>query len=166
MARPIRNDVQTLLGRIFAKSIPEPNSGCHLWTAGLDNRGYAKIGIRDENGRPKTTHGHRLAWQLANGPVPPGLVVMHLCDVPCCVNVEHLTLGTQADNLQDMWAKGRARPGYTPSHLRTNAKLSWQTVDYIRSTKTPSKQLAKELGVSDVLIYLVRNGRAWKEPTP
>jgi hypothetical protein len=163
MARPIKNDAATLAGRLFAKSIPEPNSGCHLWTAGLTDKGYAKIGIRDSAGKPKTMEGHRLAWELANGPAPSGMVVMHICDTPSCINVDHLKLGTQADNLRDMWVKGRAKPGQTPPHERPNAKLSWELVRYIRSTPTPSKQLAKELGVTDVLIYRVRNGLGWKE---
>ncbi len=57
---------------------------------------------------------HRLTWVEANGPVPTGMVVMHTCDNPPCYNLEHLKLGTQADNMQDMVDKGRTRWGSTP----------------------------------------------------
>jgi hypothetical protein len=52
-------------------------------------------------------YAHRLAWEEANGPIPAGMYVCHTCDVPACVNVEHLFLGSQSDNMKDMAAKGR-----------------------------------------------------------
>lgn len=54
---------------------------------------------------------HRVAWIEVNGPVPEGLLVLHSCDNPPCVNVEHLFLGTNQDNTDDMLAKGRGRWG-------------------------------------------------------
>jgi hypothetical protein len=50
---------------------------------------------------------HRAMYEFKTGPIPVGKVVMHTCDVPLCVNPAHLRLGTQADNLIDMRAKGR-----------------------------------------------------------
>jgi hypothetical protein len=55
---------------------------------------------------------HRVAWTLTNGPIPAGLVVCHRCDNPPCCNPEHMFIGTQRDNLADMFAKGRWR-GFT-----------------------------------------------------
>jgi len=163
MARKARTDADSLLARIEANSILEPNSGCFLWTAGTYKFGYGKIGIRLPDGTKKTMTAHRLAWELHRGQVPKPFVVMHKCDVPSCVNINHLELGTQTNNLKDMWIKGRARPQTQPSHERPNAKLSWELVRSIRSSLVPSKELAKQLGVSNVLIYRVRNGEGWKE---
>jgi HNH endonuclease len=50
---------------------------------------------------------HRVAWELANGPIPGRLFVLRRCDNRLCVNPEHLFLGTQSDNMRDMAAKGR-----------------------------------------------------------
>lgn len=55
----------------------------------------------------RQVYAHRYAWVLANGPIAPGLVVCHTCDNPPCINVDHLFIGTQADNVRDMYAKGR-----------------------------------------------------------
>ena len=85
---------------------PEPNSGCWLWTGRVARNGYGTWG----GGRSgERISAHRLAWQEANGPVPDGLQVLHRCDVRCCVNPEHLFLGTARENTRDMMAKGRAR---------------------------------------------------------
>lgn len=91
--------------------IPEPNSGCLLWEGVYTGSGYGQI-TRNR----KHIMVHRLAWEEEHGPIPPGLSVLHRCDVKGCVNVEHLFLGTHADNMRDMLAKGRQ--GDTAAHFR------------------------------------------------
>src|SRR5690348_11464451 len=76
--------------------------GCWLWTASQMGAGYGKFYYER-----RWTGAHRVAWILTNGAVPPGRVVMHVCDNPLCVRPDHLTLGTQNDNVQDMCEKGR-----------------------------------------------------------
>lgn len=68
--------------------------------------GYGAFAI----GRDRANRAHRIAWELTNGPVPVGLSALHRCDNPPCCNPAHLFLGTQADNIADMVAKGRHRP--------------------------------------------------------
>lgn len=94
----------TLADRFTDKMIPEPMSGCWLWTAATDGRGYGVIGI----GR-RVFKAHRISWLLHRGPVPDGMDVLHRCDTPPCVNPDHLWLGTAKDNAADMVAKGRGR---------------------------------------------------------
>lgn len=78
---------------------------CWLWTAHCNNRGYGWFYDQRKN-RP--AFAHRIAWELENGPVPPGLHVLHHCDTPPCVRPLHLFTGTLADNSADMKAKGRS----------------------------------------------------------
>ena len=81
---------------------PVPESGCWLWTGCVKAHGYGVIFIKN-----KTQYAHRVSWELHRGPIPDGLFVLHHCDVPSCVNPEHLFTGTQKDNIQDAAKKGR-----------------------------------------------------------
>ena len=76
--------------------------GCHEWSRArnADGYGYQRWGM-------KQLRAHRLAYELFVGPIPDGMVVMHDCDNPCCVNPAHLTVGTQQENLRDMHVKDR-----------------------------------------------------------
>lgn len=79
---------------------------CWLWTGGIRDRQYGSIRVRE-----KMILSHRFSWVLHNGPIPTGLLVLHACDVPLCVNPLHLWLGTHKDNADDMRRKNRARKG-------------------------------------------------------
>jgi hypothetical protein len=91
--------------RVFeALCMPEPNTGCVLWAGRVNQKGYGQF----YTGRT-TAIAHRVAYQLARGAIPPGLCVCHRCDVPSCVNPEHLFPGTIEDNNKDMARTGLAR---------------------------------------------------------
>jgi hypothetical protein len=97
---------------------PEPMSGCWLWTASLGPKGYGQISAFIDGCR-RLWRAHRLAWRLFRGTIPTDRYVLHSCDTPCCINPDHLWLGTQADNLADNRRKGRPMGRY--AHRQTAA---------------------------------------------
>ena len=76
---------------------------CYLFTGSRDANGYGRI-----NKDGKLVRIHREVWKREHGEIPVGMVVCHKCDIPNCISASHLFLGTQSDNVADMWAKGRA----------------------------------------------------------
>lgn len=139
----------------------DKTNGCWLWTGSVNNWGY---------GRVKTTFtrergAHRISWELHNGAIPKGLLVLHNCDTPRCVNPAHLRLGTDADNAADKAARLRSNHGVKGNH----AKLTEDQVRYVRATyrKTGPNQgngsrIARELGVGPGVVYAICLGRTWK----
>ena len=79
--------------RFWSKVLPEPNSGCWLWTAALDTKGYGQFGSSP------VKRAHRLSYEAIKGPIPAGLDLDHLCRVRCCVNPDHLEPVTRRENL-------------------------------------------------------------------
>lgn len=94
----------------------EPMSGCWLWMRALGTSGY---GITYRDGIQ--IRAHRLAYELANGPIPAGLFALHRCDIRSCCNPSHLFLGTMQDNHDDMHRKGRGRSGWQ-NKIKTHCK--------------------------------------------
>jgi hypothetical protein len=101
-----------------AKYIPEPNSGCWLWTANCNVGGYGILKYQRKN-RP----AHRLSWRFYRGEIPTGLLVCHKCDTPACVNPDHLFLGTPTDSQRDCSRKGR-KFNQQKTHCKSGHPLS------------------------------------------
>lgn len=83
----------------------QKTENCWLWQKAKNQYGYGLLG-RSDGGR-RVVLAHRSMWEREYGPIPIGVFVCHHCDTPACVRPDHLFLGTQADNLHDMLAKGR-----------------------------------------------------------
>ena len=96
-----------------------PNSHCLEYSGTLDDKGYGARLTRD--GRYLRPHQH--AWETINGRIPDGMCVLHSCDTRLCINPDHLFLGTRADNMRDMAAKGRAHSKLTKSKVRRIRKM-------------------------------------------
>ena len=81
-----------------------PQGKCWEWRGNRDVDGYGRFRWNYE-----MFGAHRVAWELAHGPVPAGMLVLHRCDNPPCCNPDHLWLGTNVENIADRHAKGRTR---------------------------------------------------------
>jgi hypothetical protein len=92
---------ESLETRFYRHVYQCPVSGCHIW----GGSGSAKYGQIWVDGKLQATH--RIAWILAGKNIPHGLFVLHKCDNGFCVNIAHLFLGSQSDNMQDCSNKGR-----------------------------------------------------------
>jgi hypothetical protein len=142
-------------------------SGCWLWTGGIGTRGYGKFWL---DGR--TVQAHRASYILFVGPILPGLLVLHSCDTPPCVNPEHLWLGTDADNAKDRDGKGRyrlgarnPRRGEMSSQARMTNESAAQIPILIRKGLS-NKAVATLLGVSPSAISAIRTGHLRRELWP
>jgi len=138
-------------------SMPVPECGCWVWLGSVNSWGYGRLG----RGRTER-QAHRLSYAAFRGAIPLELKVLHTCDIPACVNPDHLFLGTDEDNMHDMMAKGRhvAFAG----EANAMSKLSEAAVRNIRSRTIEYgtiSSLAREFGVSRRAIRFVITGATW-----
>lgn len=135
---------------------------CIVWTR-RDGRAYLGYGAAWPDGEWRMPIGaHRLAWMRANGPIPPGLLVLHRCDNPPCVNPDHLFLGTIADNNRDRDEKKRSV--YLRGERHHNARLTAEAVKRIRflcSNGFPQRMIAAAYGVTRAAISGIMTRRLW-----
>lgn len=148
------------------RCVRDERTGCLLFAGGLRPEGYGRVRFEG-----RTQGAHRVAWQLAHGPIPEGFCVCHRCDEPQCIEATHLFLGTVADNNADMAAKGRQARGAAMSMAVSGersggAKVTEADVRRIRAEyatgKVGMKALGKRFGLSRVAVSHIINGRTWK----
>ena len=125
---------------------------CLIWTGYVQSGGYGQV---EHEGRRWLVH--RLAWRNEYGEIPPGMLVLHHCDTPRCIELQHLRLGTARENMADCIARGRYAKKHRP-HTRVRKLTDEQIVEIRASTEKP-KDLAKRLGISWVHVYAIKAGR-------
>jgi len=131
---------------------------CWLWTGGGVRYGKTSVG-------GKSAAVHVLAYELANGPVPEGLVVRHSCDTPKCVKPAHLSVGTPAQNSRDMTARDRQAKGIRQGSAKmTDESVRECRADYFSGAATVT-QLARRYGLSNSTVGKIVTFKTWKHVT-
>lgn len=129
-------------------------TGCWLWAAGLNDKGYGIFYFPPQN----MIGAHIASWRLHCGE-PHGLHVLHTCDTPRCVNPHHLYLGTHQDNMRDRDSRGRQYDRRGSKNGR--ARLTEKQVNDIRSDKRSPIEIARarKIHPSTVRNVLLRKTR-------
>lgn len=132
-------------------------NGCWLWKGSCAKEGYGQISVHDQ---PRAAHV--VSYEVFIGPVPEGKEVCYTCDNRPCCNPEHFFAGTRADNVSDMWAKGRAsKPPRITGERHPLATLSDDQVVELRKLRAsgiPQRSVAKQFGVSQSTVWRLEHG--------
>lgn len=133
-----------------------PFSTCHYWGGTINEAGYGFLKV---DGR--WTRAHRVAYELANGPIPAingkPAVIRHRCDTPLCVNPDHLIPGTQLDNIQDAVERQRMPRGEAHHNCTVSDECLADIMADIASGGATGV-LAERYGVSPSYISTLRHG--------
>jgi hypothetical protein len=137
------------IDRFYDKVTIVSESGCWIWTGAVSN-GYGSLKVDGQNIR-----AHRFSYEVHCGEIEDGNVICHSCDVPLCVNPDHLWSGTQSENILDCSKKGR--------HVANRAKLSAEQKNEILSIYTgkhgQQSELARLYNVSQATIWNIVNNK-------
>lgn len=156
-------------------SMPCPATGCYLWLGQLRDgqRSYGRIHFRGAK-----RGAHRIAYELRHGPIEVGLFICHRCDVPECVNPDHLFAALHSDNMADAVEKGRharrrrvavtarrgggrRRPPVIRGTDHVGARLDEAKVREIRASTAAASVFAIKYGVAKATINKIRRRVAW-----
>lgn len=148
----------SLIVRILSKIKVDERTGCWLWTGRKTYKGYPLL--RFENrGKREEYRCHRLVYELATGISPGDLCVCHHCDMPSCVNPEHLFLGDNQANSDDAVRKRRHSFG---ERIGTAKLTNAQVVEMRRRHRHFKRLLSAEFGISESNISDILRHNAWK----
>ncbi len=145
--------------RFWAKV--DKSGDCWVWTGSRFSNGYGYVGVI-RNGVKGSALAHRVAFELAYGTVPAGLMVCHRCDNRSCVRPLHLFLGTAKANAEDMVAKERHARGSQRPSARLNEKIVAEMRRRYREGAVSIEALAAEHGVCMYTVQAAVRGIRWK----
>ena len=144
---------KTLLQRFEEKYIPEPNTGCWLfWFGTTAQMGYGRVYRSKRSIR--ATH---VSYELFKGKVPKGKMVLHTCDVRCCVNPDHLYVGTRKQNMKD--ARERHRMA---GERNGGATLTAEKVIAIRNDPRSQVAISREYKINFGTVSKIKLRTRWK----
>ncbi|CAB4177895.1 HNH nuclease [uncultured Caudovirales phage] len=131
-----------------------PESGCWIWMSSLNPGGYGKTGL----GRGSCLSAHRVSYENKYGAIPKNKLALHTCDITCCVNPDHIFIGTQKDNMIDKVKKNRQAKG----EKHGQHKLTEMQAIEIKFSAKSSIELSKEFDCSITAIRQIKSGLNWK----
>lgn len=134
----------------------DKSGDCWIWTAGHDHHGYGNFKV----GHHKSTKAHRVVWQFTYGEIPKGMCILHRCDNPPCVRLDHLFVGTKADNRWDCVLKGRHAFGEHHSQAKL-LRSEVEEIRYLREKGMILRELSLRFGVCINTIWLICTGKTW-----
>lgn len=151
--RPTHDNIKL---KLIDYSIPNLQTGCWNWIKSVNRKGYGHLCFGN-----KLLIAHREAYKAFIGTIPPGILVLHKCDNPSCVNPDHLELGTDVENGAQKAARGRAAP--KDGELNGRAKLTLGRVQEIRKWKgkLPASSIAIRFRMSKSAIKHILAERTW-----
>ncbi len=134
---------------------------CWEWQKSVDTRGYGHVmwGSPSEGG--KIARAHRIAYELAVGPIPAGKWLLHSCDNRRCVRPSHLRPGNRAENMTDMVERNR-RKNIGCADENGRSKLTWDQVEAIRADTRGQRIVARAYGISPAQVWRIRSGQQWR----
>jgi len=149
----------SFLYRVY-KRVRPTTRGCFEYFGPRNHDGYGRT--QGDNTR-KLVFVHRELWQRFKGPLEKGQCVCHHCDNPCCVNLNHMFVGTHLDNMADRQRKGRHKAH--PGSKNGCAILTETDIPIIRERIKKGDTcygIARQYGVSGETILAIKHGRTWK----
>lgn len=129
-----------------------PESGCWIWMGATLENGYGKV----RDAEMKSALAHRASYSYYKGSLSKDKYVCHTCDIPSCVNPNHLFLGTPTENQQDSKRKGRA--------IKATFKLEKSKVSEIKNYLKhgySQKEIANLFGISQSMVSMINTNKAW-----
>jgi predicted XRE-type DNA-binding protein len=152
-------DTGDAIERFNKKYIVQEN-GCWIWTGNKRPNNKNVLYPRHHLDDGKSEGAHRFSYKIFVGEIPAGQYVCHKCDVPLCVNPDHLFLGTHQDNMRDMVQKQRSYTG-RGENKKGRAKLTNIQALEIKNMHISQSKIAKIFGVSQATIGRIKRGESY-----
>ena len=153
MPAPAKDFADVLLRLL--RNVSLSTTGCWEWEGAKSVKGYGRIKFGGSYWA-----AHRLMAHIKIGDVGGSVTVCHRCDNPCCINPEHLFIGTQKQNIDDRDLKGRRNQAR--GERQGSAKLTEEQVKAIRLDPRKQSVIAAEFGISRAHVGNLKANRAWK----
>lgn len=168
----LEKDRKALYEKLMAYSMDDPETGCRVW---MRNRKKTQYGLAygKTQASPRKTQSpgkywstHRLMWRVVKGPIPEGKFVLHKCNNPPCINIEHLYIGDHNQNMQD---KVKAnRQSFSRGELHPLAKITEEDVRVIRKLYAMGivpRVIAEKYNLTKDGVYQAATRRTWSHVT-